>query len=251
MRVLDLVGRIFERLTVIERDYTRSTKRARWLCECNCESKNTISVASGNLVQGITKSCGCLSKNSPNVGIKRYNRYDITGEYGIGYTFKNQEFYFDLEDYDLIKDYSWSMNPKGYIGTTHDPEGNIKGISMHRLVMNVTDKNVFVDHIHHILNDNRKGELRSTTRSQNSMNQTISKINKSGVTGVYWNKTSGYWMSYININKEQTVLGKYKNFNDAVRARKNAEEKYYGEFSYDNSMKLNTEDQDNLINSTT
>lgn len=36
---------------------------------------------------------------------KRYNRYDLTGEYGIGYTNQGVEFYFDLEDYDKIKEY--------------------------------------------------------------------------------------------------------------------------------------------------
>ena len=32
-------------------------------------------------------------------------------------------------------------------------------------------------------------------------------------------------------------LGYYGNFEDAVKARKEAEEKYFGEYSYDNSMK--------------
>ena len=31
-----------------------------------------------------------------NKNHKKYNNYDLTGEYGIGYTFKNEEFYFDL-----------------------------------------------------------------------------------------------------------------------------------------------------------
>ena len=33
-------------------------------------------------------------------------------------------------------------------------------------------------------------------------------------------------------------LGSFKNFEDAVKARKEAEDKYYGEFSYDNSQKI-------------
>ena len=36
---------------------------------------------------------------------KKYNTYDLSGEYGIGYTSKGEEFYFDLDDYDKIKDY--------------------------------------------------------------------------------------------------------------------------------------------------
>ena len=34
-------------------------------------------------------------------------------------------------------------------------------------------------------------------------------------------------------------LGVFENFEDAIKARKDAEEKYYGEYSFDNSSKLN------------
>lgn len=32
-------------------------------------------------------------------------------------------------------------------------------------------------------------------------------------------------------------LGRFDNFEDAVKVRKEAEEKYFGDWSYDNSMK--------------
>lgn len=32
------------------------------------------------------------------------------------------------------------------------------------------------------------------------------------------------------------VIGNYHNLEDAIKARKQAEEKYFGEWSYDNSM---------------
>ena len=36
------------------------------------------------------------------------NVYDLTGDFGVGYTLNtNEEFYFDLENYNLIKDYGW------------------------------------------------------------------------------------------------------------------------------------------------
>lgn len=53
----DLTGRIFERLTVIEMDRTRSG-RPRWLCRCTCGSIK--SVAACELKAGKTKSCGCF-----------------------------------------------------------------------------------------------------------------------------------------------------------------------------------------------
>ena len=39
------------------------------------------------------------------------NIYDLSNEYGIGYTSNTKEpFYFDLEDYDKVKEYCWSAN---------------------------------------------------------------------------------------------------------------------------------------------
>lgn len=48
------------------------------------------------------------------MGYKKYNRYDLNlkdehGLYGVGYCFNTgHEFYFDMDDYDKIKDYCWS-----------------------------------------------------------------------------------------------------------------------------------------------
>ena len=60
--------------------------------------------------------------------------------------------------------------------------------------------------------------------------------NTSGFTGVYWLKNNRTWEARINVNKESIGLGYYKNKKDAIKARKEAEEKYFGEWSYDNSQ---------------
>ena len=49
--------------------------------------------------------------------LKQYNNYDLSGEYGIGYLFNGEEFYFGLEDYDKIKNYCWYKDSGGYIRT--------------------------------------------------------------------------------------------------------------------------------------
>jgi len=54
---LDLVGKKFGKLLVIEYVYTKN-KRAHWLCKCNCGNEKIILGAS--LTIGRTKSCGCL-----------------------------------------------------------------------------------------------------------------------------------------------------------------------------------------------
>lgn len=51
--------------------------------------------------------------------------------------------------------------------------------------------------------------------------------NTSGVKGVSWNKEKGAWDAYINIHGKRIRLGRYTKFEDAVKARKRAEEEYF------------------------
>ena len=242
-RFVDLTGQKFGRLTVIERaeDYIspKGQHSTRWFCSCECGNPNLILVRAGALKNGNTKSCGCLDSETTAKRnkdfCKKYNTYDLSGEYGVGYTSKGEEFYFDLEDYDLIKDYCWHLDAYGYvISQNSGTKNNRKHIKMHRVLL---PKFKIVDHINHNKRDNRKYNLREVTDSQNSMNKGIRSNNTSGVTGVYFKKESNKWFAIITVNKKIINLGYFKNFEDAVKARKEAEEKYYGEFSYDNSMK--------------
>jgi len=58
MKIIDLRGRVFGRLTVIARDYTSIKSQARWICNCSCG--NTTIVFGNNLRKGSTRRCGCL-----------------------------------------------------------------------------------------------------------------------------------------------------------------------------------------------
>ena len=51
--------------------------------------------------------------------------------------------------------------------------------------------------------------------------------NTSGVKGVSWNKEKEAWDAYINIHGKRIRLGRYTKFEDAVKARKSAEEEYF------------------------
>lgn len=101
---------------------------------------------------------------------------------------------------------------------------------MHRLVMNVTESDVVVDHIYHNTTDNRKSQLRIASVSQNSMNTVKRKDNTSGVTGV--SLDNNRWSSQITCDGKLIHLGRFNTFEEAVSARKVAEEKYFGEYAY-------------------
>lgn len=235
---IDLTNQTFGELTVVERasDLISPTNKRRftaWLCKCSCGNEKIATTY--ELLRGSITTCGD-SKHK-----RTYNQYDLSGEYGICYTRnidptdknnKRNYFYFDLEDYDLIKEYTWYFEGRtGYVVNRRDH----KTIRLHRLVMKIEDPKLCVDHISHNRFDNRKINLRLATYSTNQMNR-YSKP-KSGYRGVYWDNDRRKWTAYIKTNGSNKRLGRYNNIEDAAKARKEAEEKYYGEYSYNNSMK--------------
>lgn len=64
----DITGEKYGKLTVLGRDYTKGTKMAYWVCECDCGE--IISARGTRLKDGTTNSCGC-DKN-------RYTNYNVS-----------------------------------------------------------------------------------------------------------------------------------------------------------------------------
>ncbi|MDD3032623.1 MAG: AP2 domain-containing protein [Candidatus Pacebacteria bacterium] len=184
---------------------------------------------SDNLKNGNTKSCGCLQKEiTKNIGEnnKKYNTYDLSGGYGVGYTLKNEEFWFDLNDYDKIKNYCWYKNIDGYlISNTSD-----KPILLHRLLMEPQPDEV-IDHIDHKVYNNQKINLRICNQSQNSCNTLDSINNTSGAKGVCWHEKSNKWLAFIKKNRKQFNLGRFINIDDAILYREIAELYLFKEYS--------------------
>ena len=240
----DILGQRFTRLVVTEpRPSIRDSKGrsvAIWHVKCDCG--NEKDVTAGALLSGDTKSCGCLNREQQRKSKHRFTcTYDLSGEYGVGYTNKGDEFWFDKEDYELIKNYSWYKHRKYFEAKVPKTK---KVIYLHRLVMGIGfvayDHTTDVDHI--ITQnkfDNRKSNLRIVNKAQNNQNHIIQKNNTSGYSGVMYHKRDKIWEAYITINRKKTYLGRFKNKNDAINCRLEAENKYYGIYSYNNSQKIN------------
>ncbi|WP_343001930.1 helix-turn-helix domain-containing protein [Intestinibacter bartlettii] len=60
-KVVDLTGKIYGKLVVLELDHVEKSRRY-WKCQCECG--NTTVVRESNLQHRITKSCGCLKKET-------------------------------------------------------------------------------------------------------------------------------------------------------------------------------------------
>jgi len=80
-----------------------------------------------------------------------------------------------------------------------------------------------IDHKNHNRADNRLDNLREVTQKENRINGTMRSDNKSGFTGVHWNKLNNKWIPRISIRGNNKHLGCFESLNDAVICRKMAE----------------------------
>lgn len=79
-----------------------------------------------------------------------------------------------------------------------------------------------IDHINGLKEDNRICNLREASHSQNSKNMKRYSTNTSGVTGVR-QIGNGKFQATICVNRKRITLGAFIKFEDAVKARKEAE----------------------------
>jgi hypothetical protein len=54
--------------------------------------------------------------------------------------------------------------------------------------------------------------------------------------GICYDKSRNRYIAYLKINNELKLFDRFESESDAIEARKAAEEKYFGEFSYSNSV---------------
>lgn len=131
----------------------------------------------------------------------------------------------DSEDVEKIKQYKWCYS-NGYVGC-HKLKDRL-----HRFILELKDDEV-VDHINGNKLDNRKCNLRICSQQQNTFNTCINSNNTSGYKGVTWDKKRNKWIAQIMVNYKHIYLGRYENIEDAIKSRKDAELKYFGEYRRD------------------
>jgi len=83
-----------------------------------------------------------------------------------------------------------------------------------------------IDHINHERADNRIVNLREVSRQENNKNMSKAKNNKSGVTGVHWDKARDRWTAKIQMEGKAIYLGRFIDKFEAICARKSANNKY-------------------------
>lgn len=216
--VVEMTGKTFGRLTVLRRQGSDKYGNATWHCSCVCG--NEITAMGTSLRSGHTKSCGCLQRDL--VG-KQSAKHGLLKEYSSEYSSWRS-----MMDrcYDASHDSYKSYGGKGIAVCErwHDFKNFVKDMD------EKPTANHTIDRI-----DNEKGynpsNCRWATKVEQSRNQRVRKNSKSGVRGVYYDKSRGKYLVQIKANGKINYIGRYDCITDAEQARKQAELKYWGKSS--------------------
>lgn len=146
---------------------------------------------------------------------------------------------YDECDHELIKSHKWHIDTNGNVGTWIKYDGKWKRKMLHRLIFDLTDPDIVVDHIHHNRLDNRRSELRVCKQYENQRNRRAKKNGGSKFLGVYIarvkNKDGGIkserFVAGIGINRKYKTIGTFKTEEDAARAYDREAKIYFGEFA--------------------
>jgi hypothetical protein len=88
-----------------------------------------------------------------------------------------------------------------------------------------------IDHINGDCSDNRLANLRLADSAQNKWNMRQHDRNKSGCTGVEYDKRKKAWVARISVYRRRIYLGKFGTKEEAIAARTAAVTKHRGEFA--------------------
>lgn len=204
----DITGQRFGRLIAINPTTERCGTFVMWECVCDCGIKKLIS--SRNLISGHTQSCGCLNKELLRER-GRARIKDITGQrFGRLVIAKRLE----GKNVECVCDCG-----KTTIVQIRNLYGERPTKSCGCFQSEYLDKDQY----------EAGGFINGTSIGHVSSDKPW-KTNTSGAKGVYWDKSRGKWCASIGFKGKGYHLGRYKEKNDAIKARKQAEEMLFEPF---------------------
>ncbi|MBC2267665.1 hypothetical protein HCB38_07555 [Listeria sp. FSL L7-0083] len=209
----------YNRLTIIERT-DKKTKSGNLLYLCQCECGNTCTTTLAKLRSGHTKSCGCLindvaaKKFEKYIGMKN-NKLTIRADSGKR-TKAGQRIVLCQCDCGNTCEVIFAKFNNGYTKSCgclslEKKMQKHSSVRSAKVVATMKENNILVE---------------NTNIAVISRN-TIMSTNKSGVTGVSYDNERNRWIAQITFRGEHKHLGRFIKKEDAIKARKEAEEKYF------------------------
>ncbi len=196
----DITGLRFGKLVALRPTGAKSSHGGLiWHCKCDCGGE--VDAPLHQLTAGYRKSCGCLENPPPQ---------DILGkQFGsltvIAYDGKRAGSHF------------WRCRCACGKETVIRQNNLLLG---HTQSCGCLQKTVYIDNLKLI-------DGTSVTLLEAARRQRLISTNTSGCTGVYRNRKSGKWVAQITFKGKTYYLGSFAKIEDAVKARRLAEEQMY------------------------
>lgn len=198
----DLSGLKFGMLTPVSPTQKRGgTGSVIWLCRCDCGKETLIPAA--QLTSGLKKSCGCLGNPQRKALVgQRFGNLTVTE-----YAGKRS----GMHRWLCVCD----CGNTTVVGQTLLQSGKTKSCGCLQAKMALENMK-YVDGT-------------SVTRLE-SAGKHLNSANTSGHNGVYFNRKTQKWIAKIGFKRKNYYLGSFQDLQDAIEARRKAEERLYGEF---------------------
>lgn len=213
---IPMLGKKFGRLTVVEEAGRAKDGTILWKCKCSCGVIKTINGSS--LRKGFTRSCGCYNSE---IKSKRFKKIFTTHGMSKTATYRswchmlgrcnnpNDARYSDWGGRGIKVCERWLKFENFFADMGEKP----KTLTLERI-------------------NNNKGYYKKNckwaTYSDQNRNMRVYKTNKFGVSGVSWNKQCQKYRVNIGVNSKPLYLGLYETLEQAIKTRKEAEQKYWG-----------------------
>lgn len=157
-----------------------------------------------------------------------YN-FRLEGDKAVGILPDGTEFVVDTDKADLVNRNFWRKDTKGYVVTGQGAQK----ILLQWFVMGYKSapQNMVIDHINQDKTDNRLCNLRLVNVQQNNLNRGITKANKSGYVGAFFDSSKGRYCGKITFNNHGIRLGFTDDLIEAAQMYNIASELLFGEFA--------------------
>lgn len=147
-------------------------------------------------------------------------------------TTSGEEFIVDDDVVSSICRFAWKLDKDGYVyrkTTINGKKG--RSVRLHRVVFSETDPLVCVDHINGNKLDNRRSNLRRSTKMQNSQNRQKNGGTSSLYRGVTWSSSARKWQAQIVSGNKREYIGVFDDEHVAAHEYNKRAIQLHGEFA--------------------
>lgn len=203
-KIKDLTGQRFGKLVAIERLDEKYGNSYLWKCRCDCG--NLVNVSASALISGNKKSCGCLKRSNGT-----YRFLDITGEkFGRLTAIEPTDRRIDGS---VVWRCACDCGKETEVSCNNLVQGSVRSCGCLK-----TENEGPKKYLNYI----------DGTCVENLEFRGLRKDNTSGCTGV--SAYRGKWRAVITFKGRTHLLGYFETYEEAVRARKEAESTMFDKF---------------------